>query len=105
MADTRTHGRWIAALLLAAALAALGARSAEGPRARITRLRVDPGRDGAGRLEALDGMGAEPARRIVAARRDGGRIRSAADLVTVPGVGARRVHRWSEDLSFEEDRR
>jgi hypothetical protein len=104
METTRTQSRWTAPLVLAGALALFGARPGD-TRTRIAPLRLDPGRDSAALLEALDGMGPEAARKIAAARRGADGIRSAAALVLVPGIGTRRLHRWSGDLSFEEDRR
>ena len=105
MGDTRTRTAWTAPLLLGAALAAIGTGAASRDGVRSDLLRVDPGRDPAPVLTALEGMGPEAARRIVAARRAWNGIRSASDLLLVPGIGARRVHRWSDDLDFAEDRR
>ena len=96
--------RIAAPLFLACALAlpAFGPRG--GSAARVERVRVDPGRDPAWALEALEGLSGSTAGRIVVSRREVARIRSAADLTGVPGIGTRRLHRWHSDLSFEEDR-
>jgi hypothetical protein len=96
--------RIAAPVFLASALALLAFAPGGGPAARVERVRIDPGRDPAHGLEALEGLSGATARRIVLARREGEGIRSAAGLAAVPGIGTRRLHRWHADLSFEEDR-
>jgi Helix-hairpin-helix motif len=97
--------RIAAPLFLASALALLAFGQGGGAPARVERVRIDPGRDPASSLEALEGLSGATARRIVLSRRDGAGIRSAADLAAVPGVGTRRIHRWHGDLAFAEDLR
>ena len=53
--------------------------------------RIDVNTAGVAELERLPGVGWTLARRIVAARREGGRFGSAADLARVRGVGPRTV--------------
>jgi hypothetical protein len=100
------QNRSIAPLILGAALALAGllpVRSA--PAVRIERVRVDPGRDPRHLLESLEGLGDGVAGRIVEARRGVLAIDAPADLITVPGVGTRLLHRWHADLAFpREDR-
>lgn len=70
----------------------------------ITPVAVDAGRDDAEVLEALAGMGSEAAHRIVAARAHGVAIDTPGDLLAIPGIGARRLHRWHDDLVFPRER-
>jgi Helix-hairpin-helix motif len=103
---TGVFSRILAPLFLAAALALLAFDGRPGGQpARIAQARIDPGRASAASLEALEGLGAGAARRVVRARREGAVIRNAADLAVIPGIGTRRIHRWHGDLDFEEDRR
>jgi hypothetical protein len=96
--------RWSAPLAVACALALLFlAARPGGPRARVDRIRVDPARAPRAHLEALEGMGREAAARIVAARASALAMRAPADLVTVPGVGTKLLHRWHRDLDFADE--
>jgi hypothetical protein len=96
--------RIAAPVFLASALALMAFGPRGGAAARVERVRIDPGRDPAWALEALEGLSGSTAGRIVASRKEVSMIRSAADLAGVPGIGTRRLHRWHADLSFEEDR-
>jgi competence protein ComEA len=76
-----------------AALLFMAASSQEapaiGPRLPAQAARVDVNRAPLAELEALDGIGPELARRIVAARP----FASTDDLVRVSGIGAKRLAR------------
>jgi competence protein ComEA len=52
-------------------------------------------------LELLPGVGPSLAKRIVAARDQGGPFRAAADLLRVKGIGKRTQEKLSQFLSFE----
>jgi competence ComEA-like helix-hairpin-helix protein len=52
-------------------------------------------------LELLPGVGPSLAKRIVAARSEGGPFRSAADLARVKGVGKRTQEKLAQFLSFD----
>ena len=58
--------------------------------------RIDVNTAGVAELERLPGVGRTLARRIVAARRAGGRFGRAADLARVRGIGPRTVEALEE---------
>jgi hypothetical protein len=99
----RTHlERWTAPALLAAALALVPALGSDGGGVVVERLRVDPGRDPPALLGSLEGLGPKAADAIVAAR---ARVPmdSPADVIAVPGVGPRLLHRWHRQLAFPRE--
>jgi DNA uptake protein ComE-like DNA-binding protein len=101
MAIRDPQNRSMAPLILAMALLVLGQRPLRGRAdARVEPVLVDPSRAPAPVLESLEGMGAEGARRLVEARAAGRPLDLPEDLVAVPGVGTRTLHRWHRELAF-----
>jgi hypothetical protein len=105
MAASVWQSRSFGPIILGAGLALLAAfpmRPAGS--ARAERVRVDPALDPRFLLESLDGMGGANAARIASARKEVA-IDEPAALVAIPGVGARLLHLWHDELAFSGEAR